>query len=102
MADELLAMMRGDEASDRTRILEAAGGPLDCVLDILPSAACAAQARTAIMTARPNGGVALMGGMGTLGGAGLDRPYPWLMRNNITVRGQWMYPGCTRRTQSRG
>jgi alcohol dehydrogenase len=29
-----------------------------------------------------------MGGVGT----GLELPYSWLMRNNITVRGQWMYP----------
>ena len=27
-----------------------------------------------------------------LGGAGLDLPYPWMMRNCITVHGQWMYP----------
>ena len=26
------------------------------------------------------------------GDGGLDLPYPWLMRNNITIRGQWMYP----------
>jgi alcohol dehydrogenase len=33
-----------------------------------------------------------MGGVGMLGGAGLDLPYPWMMRNCITVHGQWMYP----------
>lgn len=27
-----------------------------------------------------------------LGGAGLELPYPWIMRNGITIRGQWMYP----------
>jgi alcohol dehydrogenase len=27
-----------------------------------------------------------------LGGAGLDLPYPWIMRNDITIRGKWMYP----------
>ena len=26
------------------------------------------------------------------GGADLALPYPWLMRNDITVRGKWMYP----------
>ena len=26
-----------------------------------------------------------------LGAPGLDLPYPWIMRNLITVRGQWMY-----------
>ena len=33
-----------------------------------------------------------MGGVGMAGGGDLTLPYPWLMRNNITVRGQWMYP----------
>jgi alcohol dehydrogenase len=33
-----------------------------------------------------------MGGVGMLGGAGLDLPYPWMMRNCITLRGHWMYP----------
>jgi alcohol dehydrogenase len=33
-----------------------------------------------------------MGGVGMQGGAGLDLPYPWMMRNCITLRGQWMYP----------
>jgi alcohol dehydrogenase len=34
----------------------------------------------------------LMGGVGMLGGDDLALPYPWIMRNSITVRGQWMYP----------
>jgi alcohol dehydrogenase len=84
--------MRGNEADDRARILQAAPGPIDCVLDILPPAANTAQVRTAIMAARPYGRVVLMGGVGALGGAGLDLPYPWMMRNCITLRGQWMYP----------
>lgn len=84
--------MRGDEADDRARILQAAPGPIDCVLDILPPAAGAVQVRTAVMAVRPYGRVVLMGGVGMLGGAGLDLPYPWLMRNCITLRGQWMYP----------
>ena len=32
-----------------------------------------------------------MGGVGMLGGEDLQLPYPWIMRNLITVRGQWMY-----------
>src|SRR4051794_31565245 len=84
--------MRGHEADDRARILQAAPGPIDCVLDILPPAANAAQVRTAVMAVRPYGRVVLMGGVGMAGGAGLDLPYPWMMRNCITVRGQWMYP----------
>ena len=84
--------MRGHEADDRARILQAAPGPIDCVLDILPPAANAAQVRTAVMAVRPYGRVVLMGGVGMAGGAGLDLPYPWMMRNCITLRGQWMYP----------
>jgi alcohol dehydrogenase len=84
--------MRGDEEADRKRILQAAPAPIDCVLDILPPAASSVQVRTAVMTVRPYGRVVLMGGVGMLGGGGLDLPYPWMMRNCITIRGQWMYP----------
>jgi alcohol dehydrogenase len=44
------------------------------------------------MTVREYGRVVLMGGVGMLGGADLALPYPWIMRNSVTVRGQWMYP----------
>ena len=44
------------------------------------------------MTVQPYGRVVLMGGVGMLGGAGLDLPYPWIMRDCITIHGQWMYP----------
>jgi alcohol dehydrogenase len=84
--------MHGDEEDDRKRILQTAPGPIDCVLDLLPPAANTIQVRTALMAVRPYGRVVLMGGVGMLGGAGLDLPYPWLMRNCITIRGQWMYP----------
>ncbi|CAN7579528.1 zinc-binding alcohol dehydrogenase family protein [Bradyrhizobium sp. LjRoot220] len=84
--------MRGEEEDDRKRILQTAPGAIDCVLDILPPAASAMQARTAILAVRPYGRVVLMGGVGMLGGAGLDLPYSWMMRNCITLRGQWMYP----------
>jgi len=84
--------MHGDEENDRARILQAAPGPIDCVLDLLPPAATAMQVRTAMMAVRPSGRVVLMGGVGMLGGAGLDLPYPWMMRNCITIHGQWMYP----------
>jgi alcohol dehydrogenase len=40
------------------------------------------------MSVRANGSVVLMGGLG----ADIALPYRWLMRNNITIRGQWMYP----------
>jgi alcohol dehydrogenase len=44
------------------------------------------------MTVREFGRVVLMGGVGMLGGDDLALPYPWLMRNGITMRGQWMFP----------
>jgi alcohol dehydrogenase len=87
-----IVTMRGAEEDDRKRILQTAPGPIDCVLDILPPAANATQVRTAILAVRPYGRVVLMGGVGMLGSAGLDLPYPWMMRNCITLQGQWMYP----------
>lgn len=84
--------LSGDEADDCERMKQAAPGPIDCVLDILPPSAPTTAARAAIRTVRPYGRVALMGGVGMLGGAGLDLPYPWIMRNCITIHGVWMYP----------
>jgi alcohol dehydrogenase len=62
------------------------------VLDLLPPNAPTAAVRAAAMTVREYGRVALMGGVGMLGGDDLGLPYPWLMRNSVTVRGQWMCP----------
>ena len=84
--------LSGDEEADRAAIKAAAEGPIDVVLDLLPPSADAAAVRTVAMTVREFGRVALMGGVGMLGGSDLALPYPWLMRNGITVRGQWMYP----------
>jgi alcohol dehydrogenase len=70
---------------------QAAPGAIDCVLDILPPSAGTAPVRAAAMTVRPYGRVVLMGGVGMLGGDDLALPYPWLMRNCITVLGRWMY-----------
>lgn len=87
-----ITAVTGEEQADGAAILAAAGGPPDVVFDILPPAAVPQQVRAAILTVRPNGRVVLMGGVGMTGGPGLELPYPWLMRNNVTVRGQWMYP----------
>ena len=81
----------GDEAEDRERMRRAAPGPIDCVLDILPPSATTTAVRAAVMAVRPYGRVVLMGGVGMLGGAGLDLPYPWIMRSCITIHGQWMF-----------
>ena len=67
---------------------QAAPGPIDCVLDLLPPAASATAVRAAAMAVRPYGRVVLMGGVGMQGGSGLELPYPWIMRNCISIRGQ--------------
>jgi alcohol dehydrogenase len=84
--------MVGREEEDRQNILKAARRPIDVVLDLLPPAATSSQVRAAVLAVRPNGRVVLMGGVGLQGGEDLGLPYRWLMRDNITVRGQWMYP----------
>ena len=80
--------LTGDEAEDRERMRQAAPGPIDKVLDILPPLPGAAPVRAAAMTVRPYGTVVLMGGLRV----GLELPYAHLMRNCLTVRGQYMYP----------
>ena len=84
--------LTGNEDDDRERMRQAAPNPIDCVLDILPPSATTTVTRAALMTVRPYGRVVLMGGVGMLGGPGLDLPYPWIMRSCITIHGVWMYP----------
>ena len=84
--------LTGNENDDRERMRQAAPGPIDCVLDLLPPNAGTAPVRAAIMAVRPYGRVVLMGGVGMLGGPGLELRYEWIMRNCITIHGQWMYP----------
>ena len=82
----------GEEDIDRTAMLAAASGPIDCVFDILPPVASSTQARAAIMAVRPYGRVILMGGVNMQGGPGLELSYAWIMRNCVTLYGVWMYP----------
>ncbi|WP_226352085.1 zinc-binding alcohol dehydrogenase family protein [Pseudonocardia sp. ICBG601] len=84
--------LSGDETADRATMVLAADRPIDMVLDLLPPQAPSSTARAAAMTVREHGRVVLMGGVGMLGGADFALPYPWIMRNSVTVRGQWMYP----------
>jgi len=84
--------LTGDEAGDRERMRQAAPGPIDCVLDLLPPFAGTTPVRAAVMAVRPYGRVVLMGGVGMLGGPGLELRYEWIMRNCITIHGVWMYP----------
>ena len=79
--------MTGVEADDRRLISEAAGGPIDFVLDLLPREASASQVLAGILAVRSGGRVVLMGGVRS----DLPLNYNWLMHNNITLRGQWMY-----------
>lgn len=83
--------LSGNEDHDSEAIRRAAPAPIDAVLDFLPPSVPASVARVAIMTVRPYGRAVLMGGVGMLGGEDLALPYPWIMRNNITILGQWMY-----------
>jgi alcohol dehydrogenase len=77
-----------ENRSDVDTMRSAANGPIDLVLDLLPPAAGPAPARSAALTVREFGRVVLMGGVR----GDLALPYTWLMRNSVTVRGQWMYP----------
>lgn len=76
-----------DADADTQSMQAAAPAPIDVVLDLLPPAAGTAPVRAAAMTVREYGRVVLMGGVGMLGGDDLALPYPWLMRNSVTVRG---------------
>jgi alcohol dehydrogenase len=80
--------LSGDAGTDTARMMETAKGPIDRVLDILPPLPDAAPVRAAAMSVRANGTVVLMGGLGV----DVALPYRWIMRNNITIVGQWMYP----------
>lgn len=83
--------LTGDAAADTAAMRSAAPAPIDAVQDFLPPSVDAGVARAAIMTLRQGGRAVLMGGVGMLGGEDLALPYPWIMRNLITIRGQWMY-----------
>ncbi|MBR0739529.1 zinc-binding alcohol dehydrogenase family protein [Bradyrhizobium liaoningense] len=84
--------LTGVENDDRDAMKRAASGPIDCVLDIMPPSVSTNVVRAAVMTVRAYGRVVLMGGVGMADGAGLDLPYPWIMRNCISIHGVWMYP----------
>ncbi|MCW6512735.1 zinc-binding alcohol dehydrogenase family protein [Lichenifustis flavocetrariae] len=83
--------LAGNEDADRARMQAAASGPIDCVLDILPPSVSATVVRAAVMAVRPFGRAVLMGGVGMLGGDDLSLPYPWIMRNCVSIQGQWMF-----------
>lgn len=84
--------LTGNEDDDRESMKRAAPSPIDCVFDIMPPSVSPTVVRAAVMTVRAYGRVVLMGGVGMAGGAGLELPYPWIMRNCISIHGVWMYP----------
>jgi alcohol dehydrogenase len=84
--------LTGDVDADRSAMQAASPDPIDVVLDLLPPNAPATAVRAAAMTVREYGRIVLMGGVGMLSVDDLALPYPWLMHNSVTVRGQWMYP----------
>lgn len=81
------ARMTGLEADDRALMERLADGPIDMVLDLLPREAGASQAHAAVLAVRQGGRVVLMGGMRS----DLALNYNWLMHNEVTIRGAWMY-----------
>ncbi|WP_368518634.1 zinc-binding dehydrogenase [Rhizobium sp.] len=90
--DRLVPMqLSGNANRDSEAMRRTSPAPIDAVLDFLPPSVPASVARAAIMTVRPYGRAVLMGGVGMLGGEDLALPYPWIMRNNIALLGQWMY-----------
>ncbi|QBD75237.1 alcohol dehydrogenase [Ktedonosporobacter rubrisoli] len=80
--------LSGDEVLDNRYIQEAAGGPIDCMLDLLGPIKDSTPTRRAILALRPGGTAILMGGVE----AEVDIPYKYLMRNSIVVRGQYTCP----------
>ena len=80
--------LTGDGPTDTAALRQAAPGPIDRMLDLLPPLPDAAPVRAAALAVRPHGTVVLMGGLRV----DLSLPYQHLMRNGITVRGQYMYP----------
>ncbi len=84
--------LSGNEDEDQRNMQKAGSDSIDCVIDILPPAASTKPVRAAVMSVRPYGRVVLMGGVGMLGGPDLELPYPWIMRNCITIHGQWLCP----------
>jgi NADPH:quinone reductase-like Zn-dependent oxidoreductase len=77
--------LTGHEDDDREAMKRAAPAPIDCVFDIMPPS-------VSPNVVRAYGRVVLMGGVGMAGGAGIELPYPWIMRNCISIHGVWMYP----------
>jgi alcohol dehydrogenase len=81
-------LLTQDEALNSKRMREAAEGPIDCVLDLLPPLRDMRLTRSGIMAVRSGGTVILMGGANV----DLPIPYKYVMRNSLVIRGYYMCP----------
>jgi alcohol dehydrogenase len=87
----------GDEAGDCEQMKAAGGGLVDVVLDLMPPSVDGAGGENGGDDGAGVRADCVDGGVGMAGGADLALPYPWIMRNGITIRGQWMYPRTANR-----
>lgn len=81
-------LLSDNETISRKRIMEAADGPIDCLLDLLSPIHDTEPTRQAIMAVRKGGTAVLMGGVQ----ADVAIPYSYIMQNSLVIRGQYMYP----------
>lgn len=81
-------LLTQDEALNSKHMREAAEGPIDCVLDLLPPLRDTSLTRSGIMAVRSSGTVILMGGIDV----DLPIPYKYVMRNSLVIRGHYMCP----------
>ena len=84
-------LLSDDETRNRKLMGQTAAGPVDCMLDLLSPIREGAPTLRGIMAVRPGGTAVLMGGVM----ADVAIPYRYMMHNNITIRGQYMYPRHT-------
>lgn len=82
-----IVSLTGNEEEDTQKMKDTANGFIDRVIDILPPMEIATPTKAACMSIRSNGSIVLMGGLEI----DLNLPYKHLMRNSITVCGQYMY-----------
>jgi alcohol dehydrogenase len=80
-------LLSDDETANRRRIAQAAG-PIDCMLDIVGQTNDPLTTLRCIMALRSNGTAVFMGGSH----ANIPVPYDYVMHQNLTIRGQYMYP----------
>jgi alcohol dehydrogenase len=81
-------LMTGDREEDTKAIRDRADAPIDCSLDLLGYMPDASPVLPCIMSLRRGGTAVLMGGVD----AEVPVPYKYMMRNDLTLRGQYMYP----------